>query len=153
MTKIIERTVAASLDRIWALWTTPEGISQWWAPDGFRTDVTRLDLKPGGELLYTMTAVAPDQIAFLEQHGMPLATESRKRFVEISEPSRLSYQSLVDFVPDHAPYEHLTEIELSQVGDRTRIVMWVQPMHDQVWTERLVAGRSNELDNLSRLVD
>jgi uncharacterized protein YndB with AHSA1/START domain len=151
MTQTLERTVAATSDQIWTLWTTPDGISRWWAPDGFRTDVTRLDLEPGGELVYTMTAVAPEQVAFMEQHGMPLVTESRKRFVEIVEPSRLSYQSLIDFVPDHAPYEQLTEIELTPVDGGTRIVMRVEPMHDEIWTERLVAGRGNELDNLVKL--
>ncbi|MFC6705304.1 SRPBCC family protein [Flexivirga alba] len=152
MTTLIERTVTATPDRVWNLWVTPEGICQWWAPDGFRTDVTRLDLRPDGELVYTMTAVGPEQVAFMEQNGMPLVTESRKRFVEIAEPTKLSYQSLVDFVPDHAPYEQLTEIDLEPVDGGTRIVMRVEPMHDEVWTERLVAGRSNELDNLARLL-
>lgn len=152
MTTTIERTVTATPEQVWNLWVTPEGISQWWAPEGFRTDVTRLDLKPEGELVYTMTAVGPEQVAFMEQNGMPLVTESRKRFTEIAEPTRLSYQSLVDFVPDHAPYEQLTEIDLEPTDGGTRIVMRVEPMHDEVWTERLVAGRSNELDNLARLV-
>jgi hypothetical protein len=26
-------------------------------------------------------------------------------------------------------------------------------MHDDVWTERLLAGRTNELDNLARLIE
>ena len=30
--------------------------------------------------------------------------------------------------------------------------MWVDPLHDQEWTERIVAGRTNELDNLERLL-
>src|SRR4051794_12482776 len=30
----LERTYAASPETIWELWTTPEGIEQWWAPDG-----------------------------------------------------------------------------------------------------------------------
>ncbi|GAA4527994.1 MULTISPECIES: SRPBCC family protein [Nonomuraea] len=149
MTENIERIVAASPARVWELWTTAEGISSWWAPEGFRTDVTKLDLTPGGELVYTMTAVAPEQIAFMEQHGMPLSTESRKYFTEIAEPHRLAYQSVVDFVPDHEPYEHLTVVELSSVEGGTRIVMQVERMHDEVWTQRLLAGRANELDNLA----
>ncbi|WOP18464.1 SRPBCC domain-containing protein [Raineyella sp. LH-20] len=152
MTEIIERTVPASATRIWELWTTPEGISHWWAPEGFRTDVTRLDLREGGELIYTMTTVAPEQVAFMEQNGMPLSTESRKYFTEITEPTRLAYRSVVDFVPDHEPYEQLTEIELEPVDGGTRITMRVEPMHDEVWTQRLVAGRANELDNLAALV-
>ena len=30
--------------------------------------------------------------------------------------------------------------------------MTVDAMHDQVWTERLLAGRANELDNLARVI-
>jgi uncharacterized protein YndB with AHSA1/START domain len=148
----IERTVAATRDRVWELWTTPAGISSWWAPDGFRTDVTRLELTPGGELAYTMTAVAPEQIAFMEQYGMPLATESRKRFTEVAPPSRLAYASVIDFVPDHAPYEQLTVVDLEPTPEGTRIVMQVEPLHDEVWTQRLIDGRTNELENLARLV-
>lgn len=153
MTTTIELTVPASPARVWELWTTPEGVSSWWAPEGFRTDVTTLDLRPGGELAYTMTAVAPEQIAFMEQNGMPLATRSVKYFDEIAAPTRLSYRSVIDFVPDHEPYEHLTVVELHPDGASTRVVMQVEPLHDKVWTERLVAGRRNELANLAALVE
>lgn len=152
MTEIIERIVPATPSRVWELWTTAEGISRWWAPEGFRTDVSRIELRPGGELVYTMTAVAPDQVAFMEQHGMPLATESRKHFTEVSEPGRLGYRSVIDFVPDHEPYEQLTEVELEPVDGGTRVRMAVEPLHDEVWTQRLLAGRANELDNLVALV-
>lgn len=152
MTEPIERTVSAPPSRVWELWTTPQGISAWWAPEGFRSDVTRLELEPGGTLTYTMTAVAPAQIAFMEQYGMPLATESHKRFVEIDEPSRLSYVSVIDFVPDHETYEHLTVVELRPDGEGTRVVMRIDPLHDEVWTQRLIEGRTNELDNLAALV-
>ncbi|MCW2757813.1 MAG: hypothetical protein JWO46_1559 [Nocardioidaceae bacterium] len=30
--------------------------------------------------------------------------------------------------------------------------MEVEPLHDDVWTERIQAGRANELDNLARLL-
>ncbi|MET9329365.1 SRPBCC domain-containing protein [Tsukamurella sp. NPDC003166] len=152
MTTTIELTVPVPPARVWELWTTPEGISAWWAPDGFRTDVTTLELRPGGELVYTMTAVAPEQIAFMEQNGMPLATRSVKYFDEIDEPARLSYRSVIDFVPDHEPYEHLTVVELDPTATGTRVVMRVEAMHDEVWTARLVGGRRNELANLAALV-
>jgi len=114
--------------------------------------VSTLDLRPDGELVYTMTAVAPAQVAFMEQNGMPLATQSRKRFTEVDEPSRLAYRSLIDFVPDHEAYEQLTVVDLEPADGGTRVVMTMEPLHDQVWTERLVAGRANELDNLVALV-
>lgn len=149
----IERIIAAPAETVWELWTTPQSIGRWWAPDGFRTHVSALDLQPGGALVYTMTATAPDQVAFMEQNGMPLSTESRKTFTTVERPTRLGYISPIDFVPGHEPYEQLTEIELEPVDGGTRVIMRVEPLHDDVWTERLLAGRANELDNLARLVD
>lgn len=152
MTEKIERHVAAARARVWELWTTAAGIERWWAPDGFRTDVQELELQEGGALVYTMTAVGPEQVRFMEQNGMPLTTESRKTFTEVREPSRLGYVSHVDFVPGHEPYDHLTVVDLHEQDGGTLVVMTVEPMHDDVWTQRIVAGRANELENLARLV-
>ena len=60
--------------------------------------------------------------------------------------------SQVDFVPGREPYEHVTTVEFSPENDGVRVVMTVEPMHDDDWTQRLVAGRENELDNLGRLI-
>jgi uncharacterized protein YndB with AHSA1/START domain len=152
MTETIERIIPAPRERVWELWTTASGIEQWWAPAGFRTDVQRIDVSEGGSLVYTMTAVAPETIAFMEQYGMPLATESRKTFTEVAAPGRLAYTSLIDFVPDHEPYDHLTTVDLDEVAEGTRVRMTVEALHDDVWTQRLVEGRTNELDNLVALV-
>jgi uncharacterized protein YndB with AHSA1/START domain len=149
--EVIEMTYAASPARIWELWTTAEGIEKWWAPDGFSARVESLQLEPGGELVYTLTATGAEQVAFMEGAGLPLETRSQKRFVEVEEPSRLAYQSLVDFVPGVEPYEALTEVELTPAGAGTRVVMRMEPLHDGTWTERLVAGRRNELENLARV--
>ena len=100
---VIRRSYAATPERIWQLWTTPDGIGAWWAPDGFTTVVDHLDLRPGGALDYTMTATGAEQIAFMEQAGMPLATTSHKEFTEVVEPARLAYTSLIDFVPGVEP--------------------------------------------------
>lgn len=149
----LEKVYAASPERIWELWTTPEGIQSWWAPDGFVVKVDKLELEPGGELIYTMTATAQPQVEFMQANGMPLSTTSRKTFVELDEGKKLSYDSLVDFVPGKEPYNFLTTVTLEPVdGDNTKVVMEMQPLHDEEWTGRLVAGRQNELDNLAKVV-
>ena len=149
---VLRRSYPVPPERIWELWTTPAGIGAWWAPDGFTTTVDRLDLRPGGSLNYTMTATGPEQIAFMEQAGMPLATHSHKEFTDVVEPSRLAYTSRIDFVPGVDPYEHLTVVTLTPSSAGTDVEMTVEPLHDEVWTERIIAGRGNELDNLHRLV-
>ncbi|MET9289989.1 MULTISPECIES: SRPBCC family protein [Nocardia] len=148
----IERDYPATAQAIWELWTTPAGIEKWWAPDGFTVRVDQLDLRPGGELVYTMTATAPEQIEFMRSAGMPLSTESRKTFTEIDGPDRLAYTSLADFIPGVEPYEFLTTVELEPTDAGVRVVMTVDAMHDDVWTQRLTQGRENELANLAAIV-
>jgi uncharacterized protein YndB with AHSA1/START domain len=140
-TNELQRTYAATPEEVWELWTTAAGIETWWAPDGFEVTVDTLELRPGGELVYTMTATGPEQIEFMRNAGMPLSTQSRKTFTEIDAPRRLAYDSLVDFVPGVEPYTFSTTVDT------------VEAMHDEEWTQRLLAGRANELDNLARLVD
>jgi uncharacterized protein YndB with AHSA1/START domain len=48
-----ERTYDAPAELMWELWTTAAGLGEWFAPDGFETHVSELDLRPGGQLLYT----------------------------------------------------------------------------------------------------
>jgi uncharacterized protein YndB with AHSA1/START domain len=148
----IERQYNASPEQVWDLWTTPKGIESWWAPDGFRVEVEELDLKPGGTLRYTMTAEAPEQVEFMKNNGMPLATESSKTFTEIDRPRRLAYSSLADFIPGVEPYDFLTVVDLAETSGGTKVVMTVERMHDDEWTQRLTMGRENELANLARVL-
>ena len=142
-----------SANEVWNLWTTREGIESWWAPDGFKVEVRKLDLRPGGELVYGMTATGPEQVEFMKTAGMPLTTESQKTFTELLPAKRIAYTSLADFIPGVAPYEFLTVVDLNPSGNGVRVVMTVDQMHDEVWTQRLVMGRENELDNLAKLID
>src|ERR1700730_3542483 len=99
----IQRVYAASIDEAWALWTTKSGIESWWGPEGFDVIVTSLDLRPGGDLIYLMTAVAPEQVTFMKRAGMPLTSECRVTYTDVSPPGRLSYRTLADFVPGVTP--------------------------------------------------
>lgn len=147
------REYTAGPEEVWDRWTTPEGISSWWAPDGFRTEVTELDLRPGGALTYTMTAVGDEQVEFMRQAGMPLSTVSHKRFTRVEEPRHLDYVSVVDFVPDHPAYEHLTTVLIEPSEAGAVVTMTIDPMHDEVWTTRVIEGRCNELDNLAAVLE
>ena len=79
--------------------TTAAGLEEWWAPDGFESRVSELELRPGGQLRYTMTATAPEQVAFMRNTGNPLAIELRKTFTEVAPPGRFAYLSLIDLCP------------------------------------------------------
>src|SRR6516164_1227612 len=87
----LERTYNAPAELVWELLTTAAGLQEWWAPDGFETRVSELELTPGGQLRYTMTATAPEQIAFMQNLGLPVSNEFRRTLTELVPPTRLSY--------------------------------------------------------------
>jgi uncharacterized protein YndB with AHSA1/START domain len=147
-----ERTYNARAELIWELLTTAVGLDEWFAPDGFETRVSEIDLRPGGQLRYTMTATSPEQIAFMRSTGNPHSTEFRKTFTEVVPPTRLAYRTLIDFVPDLKPYEHLTTIDIEPADGLTTVVMTLDPLHDDTWTQQHRAHRRNELDNLDAAI-
>lgn len=151
-TVTFERTFDASIEELWDLWTTKEGIESWWGPDGFVVRVQKLDLRPGGELLYTMTAVAPDQMEFLRNAGMPLTTETRARYTEVDPPRRLAYATSSDFIPSVTPYEVGTVIELYPRAGGVRMILTIDAMHDERWTQLAVMGWESELGKLAKLI-
>ena len=148
----IERVFNATLAEIWALWTTASGIESWWGPQGFTVTVQALELRPGGVLLYTMTASAAPQIAFMKQHGMPLSTQTQIIYAEVVPFTRLRYINLVDFVPEVTAYDVGTLLELSAEGDCVRMRLTLDPMHNAEWTQRAVMGWESELGKLETLL-
>ena len=148
----LERTYDAPARVIWELLTTAAGLDRWWAPDGFETRVSELDLRPGGQVRYTMTATGPEQVEFMRSVGQPLSAELHKTFTEVRAQTRLAYLTVIDFVPEHEPYEHLTSIDIRPAGDRTTVVVTLDPLHDEGWTQQHHAHRRNELDNLAAVI-
>lgn len=54
----VKRDFAATLDLVWAAWTKPELLDQWWAPKPYRTETKTMDFREGGSWFYAM--IAPD---------------------------------------------------------------------------------------------
>ena len=148
----LERTFDASPEEVWDLWTTRDGMEAWMGPEGFQVTVNELDLRPGGELVYAMTAVGPDQVEYMTRAGMPLVSVQRVRFVEVDPPRRLVTRELADFIPGVEPYEVETVLQLEAVDDGTRLVLSFDVMHDAQWTEMSRLGREGELRKLAHLL-
>lgn len=149
----IERTFNGAVEDIWELWTTKQGIESWWGPDGFSVKVRRLDVRLGGELLYAMTADAPDQIDFLKKAGMPLTTESLVTYTDVVPLQRLGFTQLADFIPGVKPYEVATTVELATMPQGVRLVLTLDAMHDEQWTRMAVMGWESELGKLARVLE
>jgi uncharacterized protein YndB with AHSA1/START domain len=151
-TVTLERTFSASIEEVWDLWTTKDGIESWWGPDGFAVTVRKLDLRPGGALIYAMTAVGADQIEFMKNAGMPLLSETRVTYTEVDPPRRLAYSTLADFIPGVEPYPSATIVELHPIPDGVRMVLTQEAMHDEHWTQMAVMGWESELNRLAQVL-
>jgi len=148
----LERTYQASAAEVWELWTTKEGIESWWGPEGFSVTVRDLDLRPGGDLHYVMTATGPDQVDYMVKAGMPNSTEHKLTFTEVDPPRRLAYRDVADFIPDVEPYEVETLIELLEAPGGVRLVLTFDAMHDDRWTQMAKLGRESELGRLAKIL-
>ena len=79
---VLERTVPASIEEVWAAWTSGERFAEWYGPMGARIPVAELDLVVGGRRRVCMEMDTPNgamQMWFVGE------------FVEIDEPGRLVY--------------------------------------------------------------
>ncbi len=147
---VIERTFNAPIDEVWELWTTSDGIESWWGPEGFDVKVHRLDLRPGGELAYAMTATAPEQMEFLKKAGMPLIQEARVTYTEVVRPRRLAFTQMADFIPNVKPYEGAMSVELDTGPEGVRMILTLDARHKEQWTRLAVMGWESELEKLAR---
>jgi uncharacterized protein YndB with AHSA1/START domain len=141
----MERTFDAPIEDVWELWTTKEGLESWWGPEGFSVEVHAIDLRVGGEMRYAMRATAPEVVEGMKRMGLPLVTESRLTYTEISPHRRLAY-----FVPGVAAYDVATEVELAAGAAGVRMVVTVDAMHDERWTEMAVKGWESQLGKAAR---
>ncbi len=148
----LERTFEASVQEVWDLWTTKEGIESWWGPDGFEVKVRRLELREGGGMEYAMRAIGADQIDYMKKAGMPLITVHQVAFTEVTAGTRLAYTTRADFIPGVEPYEIRTAIDFLATSDGVRIVLTFDAMHDDHWTRLAVMGHEGELGRLAELL-
>lgn len=50
----VERSFNAPVDLVWAAWTEPDILDQWWAPKPWRAETKSMDFREGGRWLYCM---------------------------------------------------------------------------------------------------
>jgi uncharacterized protein YndB with AHSA1/START domain len=148
-TIILERMVRGSVEEVWELWTSKDGLESWWGPEGFDTKVRKLNVEVGGEFEYELTATDPDLRKGMEEAGLPLVSVAHGRFTEVIPRRRLAYTTIVDFAPGVAPYETKAVVELFPRGEAIRLVFTAEAMHNEEWTRLAHLGWSSQLDRLA----
>ena len=102
-----ERLLDAPRELVWAAWTDPKHVAQWFGPNGFTNTIHEMDVRPGGVWRFMM-------------HG-PDGTDypNKVSFIEVERPARLVYLHGDDKQPDQF---HVT-VTFEEVGGKTKLTM------------------------------
>lgn len=73
----VKREFNALLAHVWAAWTRPELLDQWWAPKPYKTKTKTMDFRAGGMWLYAMVGPEGQEIWCKADY---LAVEDQKNF-------------------------------------------------------------------------
>jgi uncharacterized protein YndB with AHSA1/START domain len=103
------REFDAPRELVFAAWTDPKHLAQWWGPDGFTTTTSAFDMRPGGVWRFIMHG--PDGRDY----------ENRITFDEVVKPERLVYHH--GGGDDVEPVLFSTTVTFEDIGGRTRLTM------------------------------
>ncbi len=146
---LITRVFDAAPEKVWRFWTTQAGLEVWWGPIGFTSRVHALDVRVGGGFDIAMLATAPEQVAYLNDHGIPLESHARGVYTEVDPPHRLAWRTRVDFVPGVAPYEVTASVALRlSAAGATEMTFRSDRMHDAMWSRNAEMGWTQQIDRL-----
>ncbi|APX97864.1 SRPBCC family protein [Natronorubrum daqingense] len=108
----ITRTFDAPREAVWAAWTDPEQVAEWWGPHGFTVPDCEVDARPGGA--FSIDMEAPDGTVYPDEG----------EFHEVVEPERLVLTSRA-FEDDDGGYQlevrHTVTFEAD--GDQTHLTL------------------------------
>ena len=150
---VVERTWEADVQDLWDLWTTKDGFESWWGPEGFRVEVHEIDPRVGGKLSYDMIAVGAEQVAFMERAGQPTSHPAHGVFTEIDPPHKLTLRHMIDFLPGVEPYEHHMHVEFFVEGKNVRMVVTLEPYHNEEMTVMAKQGFESQLTKVPAVLE
>jgi uncharacterized protein YndB with AHSA1/START domain len=81
----LERVIRAPRASVWNAWTDPASLERWWLPAPTRCRVDRLDVRPGGAFVTSMS-----------DDGAEFAPHLNACFLVIDELERLAFTNAID---------------------------------------------------------
>jgi uncharacterized protein YndB with AHSA1/START domain len=117
---IVRRSIRATPERLFELWTEPRHLLRWWGPAGVECSGAEVDLRPGGA--YRIANRMPDG-GTLWISGV---------FAVVDPPSRLVYSWRTD---PAQPDERVT-VRFERRGDLTEVII----EHERIADERARRG-------------
>jgi len=106
---IAVREFDAPRELVFAVWSDPQHLAQWWGPNGFTTTTSAFDARPGGVWRFVMHG--PDGRDY----------QNRITYDEIVKPERLVYSH--GGGEDVEPVRFKVTVTFDAIGGRTRLTM------------------------------
>lgn len=107
---ISTRVLDAPRELVFAAWTDPKHLAQWWGPDGFTTTTHSFDMRPGGVWRFVMHG--PDGRDY----------QNRITYDEIVKPERIVYSH--GGGDDVEPLQFQVTVTFEDLGNKkTRLTM------------------------------
>jgi uncharacterized protein YndB with AHSA1/START domain len=103
----IEREFDAPRDRVFAVYTDPELIPEWWGPHGTTTVVDHMEVRAGGGWRFVVRNSDGSETGF------------RGTYREVTAPERIVQTFEWEGMPGHVSVE---TAEFQDLGDRTKVV-------------------------------
>jgi uncharacterized protein YndB with AHSA1/START domain len=117
-TVTLTRTFDAPRELVFAAWTDPKHIANWWGPRGFTNPVCEWNAVPGGKIAVTMRA--NDEIAAaIGMKDHPMGGEFR----EVMPPSKLVFTTTAFDGPDGPKIRNLNTVTFEAQGDKTKVTL------------------------------
>jgi uncharacterized protein YndB with AHSA1/START domain len=108
---VLTRTIDAPRELVWAAWTDPKHVAQWWGPRGFTNPVCELDVRPGGAIRIDMRG--PDGTVY------PMAGI----YQSIDMPERLVFTSAALDAEGKPLFEVLNTVTFAEQGGKTKLIV------------------------------
>jgi uncharacterized protein YndB with AHSA1/START domain len=103
----IERVFDAPRDRVFAVYTDPQLIHEWWGPRDTTTVVDEMDVRPGGSWRFVVRNADGSETGF------------RGTYREVTPPERIVQTFEWEGMPGHVSVETAT---FEDLGDRTKVI-------------------------------
>jgi uncharacterized protein YndB with AHSA1/START domain len=135
------REFDAPRDLVFAAWTDPKHLAQWWGPNGFTTTTMSFELRPGGIWRFVMHG--PDGRDY----------QNRITFEEVVRPERIVYRH--GGGEDVEPVQFRQTVIFEDLGGRTRIT-WRSDFPSAAERDRVISeyhADSGLMQMIARLGD
>jgi Uncharacterized conserved protein len=105
----LNRVIAATRERVFAAWTTPDAIKVWFGPENCRVLDVRVDLRVDGEYCFSLST---QQLGEIKVRG---------RYREVTPPAKLIYTWQWEGNPELTAGTSLVTVEFVSAGTSTEI--------------------------------